>query len=172
MVYRSIIIALAAASLSGCLSHGSREAASVQTTEQFEPGKTTIHDVYGALGQPHSVGKDANGNGTVWRYYHVKRRVAASSLLTNSIPVVNWIAPTEVNDIAMTAIFFRADDTLWEIHTQENRKRQNGRQIGLDTMTRSGEVEEIREEMGRLGMPFEKRKAQNLAWVEDVFVNP
>lgn len=166
----SIIAGFACLFLTGC-AYGTKDIVKAENFEGLEARKTTIQDIYDRFGQPHSVGKDRNGKGTVWRYYRINRRITATSVVTNNIPVVNLFAPDEVNNVTLTSFFFHADDTLWENHTQTFRKRSNQTQRGVDALTRSGEVDDIRQEMVRLGMQFDQGRARQMAWAEDVYVD-
>jgi len=169
MVRNSIVAGLASFALAGCGTLGFGQKDEPVVFAPIQTGTTTVDDIYAQFGQPHSVGKDRNGNGTVWRYYDLNTRVALLNLRAGKNRTFNRIAPTEIIDVTMTAYFFHADDTLWDVITQKAPNSRTMTEASLDHQGRVGEVQEIRTEMSRLAMPFDAEEADQLAWIEDVF---
>ncbi|MEO0881787.1 MAG: hypothetical protein AAFY34_03550 [Pseudomonadota bacterium] len=169
MFRRAIIASIASVALVGCGSFGFRDKAEEVEFAPIETGITTVDDIYAQFGQPHSVGKDRNGNGTVWRYYDVNRRVTGINLKASNHRVFGRITPTEIVNVDMTAYFFHADDTLWEIYNQTAPNSTVMSDALNDFQGRAGEVQEIRTEMARLAVPFDQQEADQYAWIEDVF---
>lgn len=168
MFRKAFVAGVASIALAGCgtLGFGAKE--EIVEFAPIEAGKTTIEDIYAQFGQPHSVGKDRNGNGTVWRYYNVNRRINGINIRANRA-AIGRIAPTEIVNVEMTAYFFHADDTLWDIFDQKAPNSLLMTEASRDFQSRNGEVQEIRTEMSRLSVPFDQEEADQYAWIEDVF---
>lgn len=168
MFRKSIVAGAACFALVGCGTLGFGEKEEPIEFAPIEAGTTTVQDIYAQFGQPHSVGKDRNGNGTVWRYYDVNRRINGINIRANRA-AIGRIAPVEIVNVDMTAYFFHADDTLWEIYNQSAPNSRLMTEASQDIQNRNGEVQEVRTEMARLAVPFDAEVADEFAWIEDVF---
>ena len=86
---------------------------------------------------------------------------------TTFIPFVGLVTGGNDLDITQADFYFGRDEVL--IRSQrEQRSRYQNQWLGMgDAMTRSGQVQKVKSEMERLGLPFDAREASLVAgWAD------
>lgn len=131
--------------------------------QQIENGQTSKKELYAVFGQPHVIQTIPANNESVWAYYQVVSRMNP----TTFIPFVGLATGGNDLDITRADFYFDADEVLLKSQREQRSKYVN-QWIGLaDAVTPTGQVEKVRAEMDRLGLPFDKKEAQIAAsWAD------
>lgn len=131
--------------------------------QQITNGQTTKVQVGRIFGQPAGIREVAETGESIWSYFQVTSKMNP----TTFIPFVGMV--TGGNDLDITQADFYFDRSEVLIRSQrEQRSRYQNQWLGMgDAMTRSGQVDKVRIEMERLGLPFDAREAATVAsWAD------
>lgn len=160
----AIVAACVAVGLAGCATNvGTQTINDFGRYQQVQPGQTSKKQLHAIFGQPHVVKSIPETKESVWSYYQVASRMNP----TTFIPFVGLA--TGGNDLDMTRadFYFDVNEVLLKSQREQRSKYVN-QWIGLaDAMTRSYQVDAVKAEMDRLGLPFDKKEAQIAAgWAD------
>lgn len=150
-------VCIGALALVGCSTNvGSQSINDFTRFQQLENGETDKVGVHEIFGQPHGVYYFEETDESVWNYFQVTSRMNPSTF----IPYVGLV--TGGNDLDIVRADFYFDQSGVLLRTQrEQRSRYVNQWVGMgDALTRTGQVAVIEEEMGRLGLPFDREDAQ------------
>lgn len=131
--------------------------------QQIQNGQTTKVQVGTIFGQPAGIRQIPETGESIWSYFQVTSRMNP----TTFIPFVGMVTGGNDLDITQADFYFDRNEVL--IRSQrEQRSRYQNQWLGLgDAMTRSGQVDVVRAEMERLGLPFDAREAAQVAsWAD------
>lgn len=131
--------------------------------QQITNGETTKRQVGSIFGQPAEIVEIPQTGETVWRYFQVVSRMNP----TTFIPIIGMATGGNDLDITQADFYFDRNEVL--IRSQrEQRSRYVNQWAGMgDALTRSGQVEKVKAEMERLGLPFDAREAATVAgWAD------
>jgi hypothetical protein len=131
--------------------------------QQIQNGETTKVQVGRIFGQPAQIREVAETGESIWSYFQVTSRMNPSTF----IPFVGMVTGGNDLDITQADFYFDRQEVL--IRSQrEQRSRYVNQWLGMaDAMTRSGQVEKVKAEMERLGLPFDAREASLVAgWAD------
>ena len=131
--------------------------------QQLTNGQTTKVQLHGVFGQPHAIQKINQTGESIWSYFQISERTNP----TTYIPFVGLATGGSDLNITQADFYFDADEVL--IRSQrEQRSRYKNMWLGMgDAFTRSGQVDVVRQEMERLGLPFDEREAKLVAgWAD------
>lgn len=162
-----VLIAAASAlllSTGACATNtGSQSVNDFARYQQIQNGETTKVQVGRIFGQPAGIREVAETGESIWSYYQVTSRMNPSTF----IPFVGMVTGGNDLDITQADFYFDPNEVL--IRSQrEQRSRYVNQWLGMgDAMTRSGQVDKVKAEMERLGLPFDEREASIVAgWAD------
>lgn len=157
----------ATVAVSGCASNlGTQTVNDFGRYMQLEAGETTAPEVYETFGQPHQVAYIDETGERIWSYYSSRVRTNASTY----VPFLGLVTGGNDVDTTIAVFYFDDQDTLLRTEREERSQYRN-MWLGLgDAFTPSGQVEAVRVEMERLGLPFDERAARENAAAADMFV--
>lgn len=162
---RTAIVAVALSfGLVGCATNvGTQSINDFGRYQQIQPGQTTKKQLHAVFGQPHVIQKIDPTSESIWSYYQVVSRMNP----TTFIPFVGLATGGNDLDITRADFYFDRNEVLLKSQREQRSKYVN-QWIGMaDAMTRSGQVETVKAEMDRLGLPFDKKEAQIAAgWAD------
>lgn len=163
---KAVVLAVAAACLlaTGCATNaGTQSVNDFGRYQQITNGQTTKPQLFQVFGQPHEVRYIDTTGESIWSYFHVTSRMNP----TTFIPFVGLATGGSDLDITRADFYFGDSDVLLR-YQREERSRYVNQWIGLgDALTPSGQVDSVRQEMGRLNLPFDLEEAQTAAgWAD------
>lgn len=156
----SVLAVVAAASIvmSGCVANGGTQTVGdFGKFQQLQAGQTTKSQVYGLFGQPHGVTYGAAES--VWRYYQVSSKINP----TTYIPFVGLATGGNDMDITRAEFFFDADGKFVKTQREQQSKYVNQWAGISKALAPDDQVQAVASEMGRLGLPFDKKEAKEAA---------
>lgn len=161
-------IFVAALVLAACASnHGTQAVNDFNRFMGLQAGETTKADVFASFGQPHTVMHIDQTGETVWTYFSVRERTNFSTF----IPYVGLVTGGSDLDLTSAAFYFDPDNYfIRSERTQKSRYQNMWLALG-DSMTTTGQVDVIRQEMRSLGLPFDEQRARDGAGIADVWAN-
>ncbi|MFT6461000.1 MAG: hypothetical protein ACJA0Y_000494 [Maricaulis maris] len=168
MNFRVLTVIVCALALAGCASNmGTQTVNDFSRFMQLEGGVTTKADVYELFGQPHLVNQIEESGETIWTYYSIRETMNA----TTYIPYLGLVTGGSDVDSTRADFFFDSGDTYIRSDREESSRYKN-MWLGMgDAFTPSGQVEVVRLEMERLGLPFDERQAREYAAAADQFAD-
>lgn len=165
MMTRMLAIALMLAAASACTTtHGTQAVNDFGRWQQLQPGVTTKLETHALFGQPHEVRSDEASGESVWTYYHISDRMSPSTL----IPLVGLVANGSDVDITRADFVFDTDGRFVRSQREERSRFVSSYVALADAITPSDRVASVEREMEALGLPFDRRTAQDVAAWADV----
>lgn len=164
---RAILLISSVILLSACVNVRGTEAVLdstlAQEAEQLRSMPLSVHRKYG---QPHTVSLSEDGSRT-WTYYQVTDRLKYASFL----PYIGFFVGGWDVDWTEQTFVFSGDDELLSTTNNTDMKYKNNLAFTGDVFTRNRQVRAVREEMERLGLPFDNDGARQMAAVVDRYVD-
>jgi len=162
---RVLLVALMLCAISACTTtHGTQAVNDFGRWQQMHAGVTTKPQTFELFGQPHEVRYDEASTESTWTYYHITDRMNPSTL----IPIVGLVTNGSDVDVTRAEFFFDANGIFLRSRREENSRYVNS-YVGIaDALTPSGRVAAVEREMQLLGLPFDRRVAQDTAAWADI----
>lgn len=159
----AVLGALALSTAACATNAGSQAVNDFGRYQQLANGQTTKTQLHAIFGQPHEVQAIPQTGESLWSYYQVTSKMNP----TTFIPFVGLVTGGNDMDITKADFYFDASDRLLRSQ-REQRSRYVNQWLGMgDALTRSGQVDKVKAEMDRLGLPFDAREASTVAgWAD------
>lgn len=151
--------------LSACVNVRGSESILAESETLRPPPVAAPAQVFETHGQPHTVLVSEDG-GRSWSYYRVRDRLQYRTLLPY---IGSFVGGWDV-DYTRADFVFDAEDQLVSNEALEKSRYKNSFLYTGDVFTRSRQVRAVREEMERLGLPFDNAQARQMAAVVDRYV--
>lgn len=158
------VVTLLAAFCGGCATqHGDTAINDFPRFHTMTPGEATPADVHQSFGQPHAV-LPADDDATTWSYFYVVSRPN----LTGLIPFVGLVTAGRDSEITQADFVFDANGALLSTSRSQRMRYTNTWAQLAGAFTPTGQVEAIRQEMDRRGLPFDEKAARDSAVLYDM----
>jgi len=165
---KNLVCALAVLMVVGCASnHGTQTINDFTRFMDLKEGVTSKADIFNSFGQPHTVAYIEETGESIWSYYSAREKTNA----TTYIPYVGMVTGGSDINLTVAVFYFDPEDRyLRTDRTEKSRYKNMWLSLG-DSMTRTGQVKAIEDEMSKVGLPFDRDLASKHTSVADVYAD-
>jgi hypothetical protein len=163
-ISKFVLCVLACVALGGCATVGNRQLDDVGNYLSLHEQQSTKDDVFGTFGQPHDV-RAADGS-VVWVYYKLHTRPSAWTY----VPFVGMAAGGSAREMTCAYFAFDAAGVLQKINSKTGTDYENqwaGIGRAVYRVNDKSQAQRVREEMDRLGRPFDEKLAKSVSTLRD-----